>query len=159
MPGSINNIQCHIILDSGAGITVMGSTFFNSYLINDFILRPYTINISAANKQLMTVNGSATVNIQIGTLKDNVKFLVVNELDSDIIFENDQLKEWNTKINYSNETVEFNNITRMTMNFCKERRRQGEAYRINSFTICQVEVMKDEMLNGSVQFVYTLPQL
>ena len=76
----------------------MGSTFFNSYLIKDFTLTSCTINVSAANKQQMTVNGLTTVGIQIGTLTDNVKFLVVNELGMNIIIGNDQLKLWNTKI-------------------------------------------------------------
>ena len=141
----------------------MGSTFFNFYLINDFILKPYTINVSAANKQAITVNGSITVNIQIGTLRDNIKFLVVNELDSEIIIGNDQLKEWNTKIDYNTETVEFNNIARITMNICKKRE-EGRVKLIESIvlqpnSIFQVRVMTDATYNGSARFVYTLPQL
>ena len=130
----------------------MGGTFFNSYLINNFTLNPHTIRISAANKQLMTVNGLVTVNIQIGTLKDNVTFLVVNELDTDIIIGNDQLKLWNTKINYDNETVEFNHTTKVPMNILKEREegrvRLTESIVLQPNSICQVNVTVDKTLNG-----------
>ena len=89
----------------------MGSEFFNTYLIKDFKLIPSAIVVSAANKQQMTVTGSVMTDIQIGTLTDQIKFLVVNELEMDIIIGNNQLKRWNTKINYENETVELNNKT------------------------------------------------
>ena len=141
----------------------MGSTFFNSYLIKDFTLTSCTINVSAANKQQMTVNGLTTVGIQIGTLTDNVKFLVVNELGMDIIIGNDQLKLWNTRINYDNETIEFNYTTRVPMNIRKEREegkiKLKELIVLQPNSVCQVTVKVDQKPVGSVQTVYTLPQL
>ena len=79
--------------------------------------------------------------------------MVVDELDSDIIIGNSQLKEWNTKIDYNTETVKFNNIARMTMNIRKERE-EGRVKLIESIvlqlnSICQVRVMTDTTYNGS----------
>ena len=127
----------------------MGSTFFNSYLIKDF-----TLTSCAANKQQMTVNGLTTVGIQIGTLTDNVKFLVVNELGMDIIIGNDQLKLWNTRINYDNETIEFNYTTRVPMNIRKEREegkiKLKEWIVLQPNSVCQVTVKVDQKPVGSV---------
>ena len=159
----INNIKCHFIIDSGAGITVMGSTYFNNYLIRDFKLIPSVINVSAANKQQMTVNGSTIVNIQIGTLMDTIKFLVINEIGMDIIIGNDQLKKWNTRINYENETITFNNNIGVPMYICQNREegkiRLEESITLQPNSICQVTVDIEAKVSGLVRIVHTLPQL
>jgi len=150
-------------MDSGAGITVMGSTYFNNYLIRDFKLIPSVINVSAANKQQMTVNGSTIVNIQIGTLMDTIKFLVINEIGMDIIIGNDQLKKWNTRINYENETITFNNNIGVPMYICQNREegkiRLEESITLQPNSICQVTVDIEAKVSGLVRIVHTLPQL
>ena len=161
--GTINDIQCAFIIDSGAGVTVLGSTFFNTYLINNFKLIPSTIHVSAANKQPMTVNGMVIINIQIGTLMDNVKFLVVNEIGMDIIIGNDQLKQWNTVINYEHETIEFNHNTKVSINICRNSEegkvKLEESTVLQPNSICQVTVQLDSKVKGSIRLIHTLPQL
>ena len=68
---------------------------------------PNITTVTAANRQHMTVRGATVIKIQISTLIDNINFLVIDELGMDIIIGNDQLKAWNAKINYEDETVEL----------------------------------------------------
>lgn len=61
----INGISLPAILDTGAGVSLMGIDLFDQYLRGKYALRPTTTRVKAANGHPMGLKGKVTIPIQI----------------------------------------------------------------------------------------------
>ena len=109
MKGKLNELETDFILDTGAGITVMGGGYYDKYLRDSIPLEAIVEDsmVTAANAQQMTVRGYCRVKIQLGDLEDEVLFKVIEEIRDEIILGNDSLYKWNARIDLGDEEVEL----------------------------------------------------
>src|SRR5690242_3940322 len=93
--GQINGIQCSIMLDTGAGISIIGGNFYEDYLRNSTPLSNLALpsRILAANGQAMNTKGSCQAQLRLGDRTLLHDFKVIDEMTYDVLIGNDCLNK------------------------------------------------------------------
>ncbi len=139
----------------------MGGEFFNTYFRNDFQLQAAPLNVAAANGQRMKARGQFEIDITIGKLASKACFLVVEELGMEVLIGNDQLKAWNTRIDFDEERAEVgpgNYVPIRIRRESEEKRvtvKKGTLLKPRSRS--QVTLVSEPGMKNKIRLVYTKP--
>jgi hypothetical protein len=104
--GTVNNVKTKLLIDSGAGLSIIDYKL----VYNLKIKNSENICISAASGHKIDCVGFCTVNIQLSDLSFQHKFAVVKNFKHGLLIGSDFLSKHNAIINYNNNTLELKNL-------------------------------------------------
>ena len=99
---ALDGIETSVILDTGAGISVIGGLFYDTHLAGDNrSIRPWTgPDALAANNMVMKIRGAAHIPYRIGSRTGTHAFRIIDDLRNTVIIGTDLLNEWDAIIDF-----------------------------------------------------------
>ena len=97
----INEISTTVIVDTGAGMSIIGGSFYDDFLRDQntqFKLWEKNAVAIAANGQRMIIRGECVVTIELAGRKEAHNFRVIDDVGNSIILGTEFLDEWNVEI-------------------------------------------------------------
>lgn len=90
-----------MVVDTGAGLNILSGTFVDSFLRDVVKLKPWDGLIAhAANGAEMTTRGECELEVEMGTKKGLVSFVIIEELKSDCILGTTFLQSWAVAVDF-----------------------------------------------------------
>lgn len=92
---TINGIQANVIVDTGAGMSIIGGGYYDTYLRDQdvsFVSWKNDFNAQAANGQAMKIRGDCTVMLSLGGRKELHNFRVIDDVGHNILLGTDSSK-------------------------------------------------------------------
>jgi len=156
----INNVvSTDLIVDTGTGIAVLGGKFYDLYLKDQIGLESSSEKVRAANRQAMVVRGEIEVDVTIGKITKKVKFLVVDDVGTEILIGTEIMDDWGFELSIRKRVAEIGKGNVVPIRIQPEdneglvRVRKGVRLKPRSAQIVPISIAEE--IGGNVRFIYT----
>ena len=106
VPARVEEIPCQVIIDSGAGISIIGGPFYRSFLLSKKLVGSNSDHVAVAvNGESMTIRGILLAKVKLGDTEATHNFRVIDEIEDDIIIGTDLLKKLAATVDFGHETL------------------------------------------------------
>ena len=96
----VGGISVDALVDSGAGVSVIQRRWLEAQPIDSWVLRPSFVRLKGITGEYIPADGEVTLSLQIGQCIKFVSFVVVSDLNMQVILGNDTLEALGVVIDY-----------------------------------------------------------
>ena len=107
----VNSATTYALIDTGAAVTVVSESFFQSRAHSELMKRPMNVRFVGAGGEPLSITGMARINIAIGSIRTQMIVYVCKNLTEDCILGLDFLQDHQCIVDYKHKTLAAGNAS------------------------------------------------